>query len=109
MFATLIALVWLGEPVGAQTAAGIVVLVAGLVTLAVSRGGDLSGWSAWELGFPVAVVDPIAVTAPLFTTVFAYFLLRDVERITRGIVLGAALIVAGGALIVGGDLLGPVI
>lgn len=194
VFATLIALVWLGEPVGAQTALGIVVLVAGLVTLAISRGGDLSGWSPWELVFPVAaalafgvgnvmrrfgltttdatvlqgvainetaalvvlaayvlardrealtevprvtyryfagsglitafallalfaafdrgpvaVVDPIAATAPLFTTFFAFFLLRDVERITRGIVIGAGLIVVGGALIVGGDLLGPVI
>lgn len=43
----------------------------------------------------VAIVESLASTAPLFTTVFAYFLLRDLERVTRGIVLGAVLVVIG--------------
>lgn len=49
----------------------------------------------------VAVVDPLTGTAPLFTTVFAYFLLDDLERVTRGVVLGAVLIVAGAVLVTG--------
>lgn len=190
LFATGIALAWLGEPVGPLTGVGVVVLVAGLVLLTVSKGGDLGGWQPRELlvplsaalafafgnvvrrfGFtttdvsvlqavtinetvalaalggyvlarnreaiteppretyryfvasgcitavallslfaafargPVAVVDPIAALAPLFTTAFAYFLLRDVERVTRGIVVGVVLVVVGVALIVGGEAL----
>ncbi|WP_318567527.1 DMT family transporter [Salinigranum marinum] len=47
----------------------------------------------------VAIVESLASTAPLFTTVFAYFLLRDLERVTRGIVVGAVLVAAGVALV----------
>ena len=47
----------------------------------------------------VAVVDPLAATAPLFTVLFAAVLLRDLERVTRGVVVGAALVVLGAALI----------
>ena len=185
LFATLIALAWLGEPVGLRTGLGVVVLVTGLVVLTGSRGGDLGGWTARDLLFPlaaalafavgnvvrrfgltttdlttlqavtlnetaalvalvafvlatgrreavlgapratyayfvgsglvtavallslfealdrgpVAVVDPLTGTAPLFTTVFAAVLLRDLERVTRGVVAGAVLVVAGAALI----------
>ncbi|WP_254766190.1 EamA family transporter [Salinilacihabitans rarus] len=186
LFATLIALVWLGEPLGPVTAVGVVVLVAGLATLAVSKGGDLGGWEPRDLVWPIlaaaffalanvarrygltgasvsaleavainettglavlvgylavtrgrdalrvpresytyfagsgllttvamvalmtalgledgriALVDPLVATAPLFTVVFAAVLLRDVERVTRGVVAGAALIVVGAALI----------
>lgn len=53
----------------------------------------------------VAVVDPLAATAPLFTTVFAYFLLGDLERVTKGVVAGAALIVFGVALVTSGSAL----
>lgn len=188
IFATAIALVWLGEPVGPLTGVGVVVLVAGLVLLTVSKGGDLGGWrpvhlliplsaaiafaignvirrygltttdvtvlqavtinettamvalgayvlsrdrealtepprgtfkyfaasgaittvalfsmfAAFDRG-PVAVVDPITALAPLFTTFFAYFLLRDIERVTKGIVLGVVLIFVGVALVVGGE------
>lgn len=49
----------------------------------------------------VAVVDPLSGTAPLFTTFFAYFLLRDIERVTRGVIIGASLIVSGVVLITG--------
>lgn len=187
LFATLLAVLVLGEPVTPVTVVGVVVLVAGLGVLAVSRGGDLTGWRPRELLFPLAaaaafgagnvarkfgfeafpgvsvleavalnesgallalaayaavashdavldaprrtyayfagsgtvtavalfalfaaldvgrvvVVDPLAATAPLFTTVFAAVLLRDLERVTRGVVLGAALVVLGAALVVG--------
>jgi uncharacterized membrane protein len=47
----------------------------------------------------VVVVDPLAATAPLFTALFAALLLGDLERVTRGVVAGAALIVVGGALV----------
>ena len=53
----------------------------------------------------VAIVDPLAATAPLFTTVFAFFLLGDLERVTRGVVAGAALIVLGVALVTSGPAL----
>ena len=43
----------------------------------------------------VAIVESLASTAPLFTTVFAYFLLRDLERVTPGIAFGAVLVVVG--------------
>ncbi|MFC7044485.1 EamA family transporter [Halobacteriaceae archaeon GCM10025711] len=185
LFATLLAFAWLGEPISLATGAGILVLVAGLVVLTLSKGGDISGWQPRDLAFPlaaavafafgnvtrrfglnaftdvtlleavainetaafvalagfalvrdrrdvfgaprhtyayfagsgtltavallslfaalqrgpVAIVDPLAGTAPLFTTLFAAVLLRDLERVTWGIVAGAALIVAGAGLI----------
>lgn len=185
LFATFIAFLWLGEPVFLSTGVGIVVLVIGLVVLTVSKGGDLEGWRAWELVFPVAtalafalgnvirrfgltttdittlqavainetaalagllvyvlatrgrsvltapresygyflvsgllsavallamfeafnrgrvaIVDPLVGVAPLFTTIFAAMFLREVERVTVGVVVGALLIVVGGGLIV---------
>jgi len=186
LFATLIALVALGEPLGPVTGVGIVVLVAGLALLATARGGDLAGWTTRDLWWPIAaaatfavanvsrrygmletpvsaleavainetaglvallayilawggrdalakprasyryfvgsgllttvamlalmtalgleggriaVVDPLVATAPLFTLLFAAVFLRDVERVTKGVVGGAALIVIGAALI----------
>ena len=188
LFATLIALVFLGEPLGPVTGLGIVILVAGLSLLTVSRGGDLGGWAPRDLLWPIAaaatfavanvsrrygmletplsaleavainetaglvalvayvlvvrnegpdvfsrprasyryfavsgllttvamvslmaalgleggriaLVDPLVATAPLFTLLFAAVLLRDLERVTRGVVAGAALIVVGAALI----------
>ena len=186
LFATLLAVVALGEPVGALTAVGVAVLVGGLVVLTYSRGGDLAGWRPRDLVFPVgaaaifavgnalrrfgftdtpatplqavainetaalvvlaayavvatredvlsaprasfryftgsglltaaallssfaafslpegrlAIVDPLGATAPLFTTLFAAIFLRDVERVTRGVVAGAGLVVAGAVLI----------
>ena len=186
LFATAIALVWLGEPLGPVTGVGIVILVAGLSILTVSRGGDLEGWEPRHLLWPlaaaatfavanvsrrygmletpisaleavainetaglvallayvaavggrevfdrpresyryflgsgilttvamlslmaalgleegrIAIVDPLVATAPLFTLLFAAVLLRDLERVTRGVVAGAALVVVGAALI----------
>ncbi|WP_256391590.1 DMT family transporter [Natronoarchaeum rubrum] len=187
LFATIVALVALGEPVGPLTIAGIVVLVGGLATLTISKGGDLQGWDPRDLAWPlaaaatfgfanvarrygllespitaleavalnetagmialtayvvaargranvlarpretyayfassgllttvamlslmaalglesgrVALVDPLVATAPLFTVIFAAGLLREFERVTRGVVAGAALIVVGAALI----------
>lgn len=186
LFATALAVGVLGEVPSLTTAAGVVVLVAGLFVLATARGGDVSGWDATDLLYPlgaalffavgnvvrrfglrrtpvtaleavavnetaalvvlgsyalvrgrtdvltaphstyayfagsgtltavallslfaalghpqgrVAIVDPLTATAPLFTAVFAHFLLDDVEEVTRGIVTGAALVVAGAALI----------
>ncbi|WP_436346365.1 EamA family transporter [Natronorubrum sp. FCH18a] len=186
LFATLIALVFLGEPLGPVTGLGIVVLVAGLSLLTISKGGDLGGWQPRDLLWPIAaaatfavanvsrrygmletpisaleavalneaagliallayvaaaggrdvldrppesykyflgsgllttvamlslmaalgleggriaIVDPLVATAPLFTVLFAAVLLRDLERVTRGVVAGAALVVVGAVLI----------
>ncbi|AKH96890.1 DMT family transporter [Halanaeroarchaeum sulfurireducens] len=185
LFTTILAVTLLGEHVGPFTVVGIVVLVGGLVTLTLSRGGDLSGWSTRDLLFPlsaavffavgnvarryglvtfpdvtvleavalnevgsllaltvyavaagrhdvlgaprrtyayfvgsgglsavamlslfaalqaerVAIVDPLSATAPLFATLFAAVLLRDLEQVTRGVVAGATLVTVGVALI----------
>lgn len=47
----------------------------------------------------VAVVDPIAALAPLFTPPAAALFLRDVERVTGGVVVGTSLAVAGAVLV----------
>lgn len=185
LFATVLAVTFLGERVDLFTWVGILVLVGGLVVLTASKGGDLTGWRPRDLLFPlaaavffaagnvarryglvtfpdvtlleavalneaaalvalggyglvagrrdvfaapkksygffagsgtitavallslfaalqrgnVALVDPLAATAPLFTTVFAALLLRDLERVTRGIVVGALLVVVGAVFI----------
>ena len=48
---------------------------------------------------PVSIVDPVTATAPLVTAVVAAFVLRDVERVTAGLVLGVGLVVGGVALL----------
>lgn len=58
----------------------------------------LSLYSAIGLG-KVVVVMPLVSMAPLFTLLFSYFLLRDIERITPRIVVGAILAVIGAALV----------
>lgn len=55
------------------------------------------------LGHPggrVVIVDPLIAATPLFTTAFAYFLLQDIERVTRGIAVGAVVVVVGAVLVV---------
>jgi uncharacterized membrane protein len=47
----------------------------------------------------VSVVAPIVATESLFGVVFSALLLRRSERVGARVVLGAALVVAGGALI----------
>jgi len=191
LFAAVFAFGLLGESVSIATGLGIVVLVAGLVTLSLSKGGDLAGWKRRELLFPlasaaffalgnvirryglevggadvlqavaineagalvaflayavvgssvdlrsmdprsigyfaasgsltslallsmfgalalpagrVAIVESLGATAPLFTTGFAYLFLKDLERVTRGILLGAVLVMIGVALVTLGPL-----
>lgn len=184
LFATIVAVAFLGETVSLQQAIGIVVIVVGLTILTTARGGDITGWASRHVAFPilgaaafgvsnvmrrygltespvtaleavavnetaglvalaayaaatrgrsivdvprrsvgyyavsglftaaafmalfealdrgaVSIVDPLYGTAPLFTTVFAYFMLKDIERVTAGVVAGAVTIVVGTALI----------
>ena len=47
----------------------------------------------------VVVVSPVSSTHPLFTLLLAAILLRDLERITLGIVVGGLLVFAGIVLI----------
>lgn len=53
---------------------------------------------ALDLG-QVAIASSLIATTPLFTAAFAYVLLDDLERITRGVVIGAALVVVGAIVI----------
>ncbi|MFB6357264.1 MAG: DMT family transporter [bacterium] len=55
-------------------------------------------FEALRLG-PVVLVDPLSSLAPLFTAFFSYLFLKDLERVTKGIVGGAILVVIGVILI----------
>jgi uncharacterized membrane protein len=63
-----------------------------------SASGLFALFHALSLG-EVTVVDPISGMATLFATLFSYFLLRDVELVTRGVVVGAMLVVVGGVAV----------
>ena len=54
LFAVLLAVAWLGEAVTPGMAAGVLLIVGGLVVLSLSRGGDVSGWERTDLVFPLA-------------------------------------------------------
>jgi len=54
LFASVLAAGFLGQAVEPVVGAGILVLVAGLVVLALSKGGDLAGWDPRDLVFPLA-------------------------------------------------------
>jgi len=58
----------------------------------------VSIYYALDLG-KVTVVIPISSTGPLFALTLSAIFLRDVERVTLKIVLGAGLIIAGVLLI----------
>lgn len=64
----------------------------------IAGAGLLALFAALSAG-PVAIVDPLVATSPLFTVAFAAFLLREHERVTPRIVVGSAIIVAGAALL----------
>lgn len=48
---------------------------------------------------PVVIVDPFASLAPLFTVFFSYLFLKDLETVTRGIIVGAVVVFIGVVLI----------
>lgn len=184
LFAAVMAVTLLGEPITGLLAIGIGLITLGVVTLSLSRGGNIAGWAPVELlipiagallyavgnvvrrfGFlgaevdpvtaivfnelgalltlgtyfavrsdpgmfsasrrtfgwfvlgglasggglialfyalsigPVVIVDPLSATPPLFAIVFTYLLLGGIERVTKGLVLGAVLVVVGIGLI----------
>lgn len=180
LFATILAVALLGESLSVWLGAGILTIVGGVVLLSLSRGGDIRGWHAYELGFPlfaaiaygagnvirrygftmteadvlsafvlnefaamgvlvgyalltrgrelfaasrgtyayfasggvlsslgllftflalsrgpVIIVDPLVGTAPLFAVLFTHLFLKKVERVTRGVILGAVFVIVG--------------
>ncbi|MFB6130720.1 MAG: DMT family transporter [Salinigranum sp.] len=194
VFSAIGAVLFLGEALTAQTAAGIVVVVAGLIAIALSQGGDIRGWDPIDLIFPLAgalafaagnvirrfgftstgisplggvalnetvgliglliyvgivhrgqvreflsaprgaylwfgasgvvsaialfalftalsigrvvVVDPISSPTSLFAILFTFLTLREVERVTTRLVIGAVLVVAGVVLITAPQIIG---
>lgn len=58
----------------------------------------LSLFEALRLG-AVSLVDPLVGTSPLVAALLAYLYLGDVERVTRGVVVGAVLVVTGAAIL----------
>jgi drug/metabolite transporter (DMT)-like permease len=62
LFATVIAFVVLGEALSPPTVLGITVVVAGLVVVATSEGGDREGWHRYELAFPLVAAAAHAVS-----------------------------------------------
>lgn len=182
-FASVFAVFFLGELVRTPTVVGILLLTVGVVTVSLSRGGDITGWKKRELSYPlvaavatgagnvirrfglettsitsieavvinesvafvvilsfvfaqhgsqtrsfltetreiygifvaagvleglgvlslflalqrgpVTIVDPLSSTTAVLAVVLSYWLLPDVERITRMLVVGALLVFVG--------------
>jgi drug/metabolite transporter (DMT)-like permease len=61
VWATIVAVAFLGEAITAQGAFGIGCIVGGLVLIALSGGGDVSGWNKRDLLFPLAAAVTFAV------------------------------------------------
>lgn len=53
MFAAMVGITWLGEPATPAVIAGVTLIMFGIITIALSQGGDLDGWKRWELVFPL--------------------------------------------------------
>ena len=194
VFASLGAVIFLGESLTLQTSVGIVIVVGGLIAIALSQGGDLRGWQTTDLVFPLAaamafaagnvvrrfgftstsitpiegvafnetaglvglliyvaarhrgdvrgfldapreayfwfagagvvsavalftlfealsrgrvvVVDPISSPTSLFAILFTFLFLREVERVTTRLVVGAVLVVTGVVLITAPQVVG---
>lgn len=53
LFAVILGVLWLGEQFTSKMFVGVLLLVAGLVVLSLSRGGDIGGWDRIELLFPL--------------------------------------------------------
>jgi len=53
LFAVTLGVLLLGEVITVQLGFGVVVMVAGLMLLSISKGGDIDGWEMWELLFPL--------------------------------------------------------
>jgi drug/metabolite transporter, DME family len=60
LFAAAIAVIWLGESVRPLLFLGIVLVVAGVVVLVFSKGGDIRGWQAWKLWIPLSAAAAFA-------------------------------------------------
>lgn len=189
VWATIMAVLFLGEAVSVQGIIGILFVVAGLVALAFSEGGDIAGWNKIDLLLPLAagvtfaagnvarryvfthadvtalegvvinetagfvgllafllyrhgndfgeflraprrayayfvgcglvsalslfalfaalergrvvIVDPLSSPTSLFAILFTAIFLREVEKITRRLIVGAVLVVSGVVLITG--------
>ena len=73
-------------------------------------GAGISLTAAWLTMFyalahgDAIIVTPLANLHPLFVLVLSYFFLGKVEKITRGILLGAGVVVAGVLLITAGQI-----
>jgi drug/metabolite transporter (DMT)-like permease len=194
LWASIVAVAFLGETVTPQMGVGILIVVVGLIAVAFSKGGDISGWEVSDLVFPlsaaiafgsgnvirrfafvettitplegaalnetaallgllvfvvaknpspedlrdvlsapqkayacfagaavvnafallallealsrgpVVVVDPLSAPTSLFAILFAFVFLRRVERVTRRLIAGAVLVIAGIVLITGPDI-----
>lgn len=61
VWAMLFAVAVLGEAVTLQIGLGVVVVVAGLIVLAFSEGGDVTGWRLRDLAFPISAAMVFAV------------------------------------------------
>lgn len=62
LFATILALLFLGEVISPSTAIGVVVLVGGVVLLSISRGGNVAGWSKASLALPLIAAALFAIS-----------------------------------------------
>lgn len=61
VWAILLAFFFLGEKLTLQIALGVGLIVVGLISIALSRGGDISGWRAIDLVFPIGAAMAFAI------------------------------------------------
>ena len=61
LFAATMAVLWLGESVQPLLLVGIVLVTVGVVTLVFSKGGNISGWHAWQLWIPLGAAASFAI------------------------------------------------
>lgn len=98
LFVALLGFVLLSESLEVTTIVGILVLVVGLVTIALSKGGDLRGWRPVELVFPLTA----ALAFALGNVARRYGLTRTGVPLVDGIAINAlgGLVVLSGYVVV---------
>lgn len=61
LFAAILGFLFLGETLAPTTVFGIIVLVGGLIVIVLSKGGDITGWQASDLLFPLLAASAFAI------------------------------------------------
>lgn len=104
LWATLLAVVFLGEAVTAQGVIGIGCVVGGVMAVAFSGGGDVSGWSRRDLLFPLAAAVTFAFGNVARRFLFTHTLVTPLEAVAINELAGLIGLMAFVAYRYGSDL-----